>query len=181
MTTLTPEELAGLRAKAEAATPIPMAPGYAATADGTILSTASNWRGYGARALGQQPNDDGYPSVRVMIDGKRKHIAVHRLMSSAFLPPRPSPLHEIRHLDGDKNNRARDNLAWGTVAENAADRKMHGTERAAENGRKSAWKLVGRYRPLCLRGHDKEGRRSCEQCRRERRARASLATLEKME
>lgn len=32
-----------------------------------------------------------------------------------------------RHVDGNKKNNASTNLKWGTVAENIADRAIHGT------------------------------------------------------
>lgn len=101
-------------------------PGYEVTADGRIFSVASNWRGYGRRELAQDPNSDGYPSVRLMIDGRRVRMAVHRLVAANYLPPRPSMAHEIRHLDGDKLNPSASNLAWGTRKENAEDRDRHG-------------------------------------------------------
>lgn len=105
---------------------IPMAPGYAVDEDGRVFSVASNWRGYGTRQLIAALNADGYPSVRLYIGGKRKRISVHRLVADAFLPPRPSLSHEIRHLDGSRTNSRRDNICWGTRAENAADRDRHG-------------------------------------------------------
>lgn len=101
-------------------------PGYRVTADGRVFSFASNWRGYGEREMSQLPHKDGYLSVRLVINGKRKRFLVHRLVAHAFLPPCPSPLHEVRHLDGDKLNNAASNLAWGTRKENAYDREMHG-------------------------------------------------------
>lgn len=99
--------------------------GYEVTRDGRVFST-KNWRGLGRRELAQQPNDDGYPSVRVALAGKRVRYAVHSLVAAAFLPPRPTPRHEVRHLDGDKLNPHADNLAWGTQKENADDRERHG-------------------------------------------------------
>lgn len=101
-------------------------PGYEVTREGRVYSTGSNWRGYGRREMAQQLNEDGYPSVRIVIDGKRVRMAVHRLVALWYLPPRPSAAHEIRHLDGDKRNPAAENLQWGTRAENAADRERHG-------------------------------------------------------
>lgn len=38
----------------------------------------------------------------------------------------PPAGHECRHLDGDRQNNALDNLAWGTRAENVADTIRHG-------------------------------------------------------
>jgi hypothetical protein len=74
----------------------------------------------------QTPNASGYPSVRLTIDGCRKRLAVHVLVARKHLPPRPSPQHEVRHLDGDKTHSAADNLAWGTQKDNADDRERHG-------------------------------------------------------
>lgn len=101
-------------------------PGYEVTADGRVYSVSHNWRGYGRRELRQDLNDDGYPSVRLTIDGKRTRYAVHVLVARHYLPERPSPQHEIRHIDGDKMNPAAYNLAWGTRQENADDRERHG-------------------------------------------------------
>ena len=107
-------------------------PGYEVTRDGKVFSLATNWRGYGKREMQQTPNDDGYPSVRILVDGKRKHLAVHVLVARQYLPARPSPKHEVRHLNGNKENACADNLAWGTQKENADDRERHGrTSRGA--------------------------------------------------
>lgn len=100
--------------------------GYEVTADGRVFSIASNWRGLGRRELSQTANSDGYPSVRLTINGNRKRFAVHKLVAAEHLPPRPSDRHEVRHLDGNKLNPAATNLAWGTQKDNADDRERHG-------------------------------------------------------
>lgn len=133
--------------KLEKAATIPGVAGYVATPDGRVFSTTSNWRGYGPRELKQHPNSHGYPVVRVPWNGRaRASVAVHRLVALAFLPPRPTKEHQIRHLDGNRTNNHASNLAWGTVAENAADRDMHGTTaRGDRNGSSSpaARALIG--------------------------------------
>lgn len=116
---------------------------YRVTVDGRVFSTESNWRGYGEREMQQQINSHGYPSVRVLVNGRRKRITVHRLVAFSYLPPRPSPEHEVRHLDGNKSNNLASNLAWGTRSENARDRTRHGTEKAPENGRVGRIKMLG--------------------------------------
>ncbi len=163
-------DLAGIRARAEAATlrPTPY-DSYLVDADGAVWSD-TNWRGYGRRKLTPSLNGHGYPVVRLLIGDSYKKKPVHTLVCEAFHGPRPSRKHQVRHLNGLRTDPRSANLSWGTPAENARDRQLHGTEKAAENGRKSAGKLLGRYRPQCIRGHDKEGKRSCEQCRRDERA-----------
>ena len=116
-------------------------PGYEVTQDGRVYSLATNWRGYGKREMQKTPNDDGYPSVRILVDGKRKRLAVHVLVARQYLPPRPSPKHEVRHLDGDKTNPCATNLAWGTQKENADDRERHG--RTSRGSRHSAFIKAG--------------------------------------
>ncbi|MFS2027687.1 HNH endonuclease signature motif containing protein [Massilia sp. CT11-137] len=164
-----------LKALALAAT---IYPGYSVDRDGNVWSE-SNWRGYGRRMLTQFPNSHGYPSVKVKFEGRMKKALVHVMVCRAFHGPKPSDAHQVRHLNGIRSNCRADNLAWGTPKENAEDRERHGTGKAAENGRTSAWKLVGRGRPTCIRGHDKRGKPNCSQCRRERRhAQRALAATE---
>jgi hypothetical protein len=99
---------------------------YTITDEGEIWSDASNWRGYGRRRMTAHLNDKGYLRVRLTIMGKRRSYFVHKLVAAAFLPSKPSPQHEVRHLDGDPLNNAASNLAWGTRKDNAADRERHG-------------------------------------------------------
>lgn len=138
---------------------------YFIDANGDVWSS-QNWRGYGLRKLVPSLNSHGYLTVKVCCSGGMKKAFVHKLVCTAFHEEKPSCEYEVRHLDGNKENNNAYNLCWGTKKENAHDRKIHGTEKAAENGRKSAIKLTGRYNPHCLRGHDKEGRKGCETCRR---------------
>jgi hypothetical protein len=109
---------------------------YEVTADGRVYSLDSINRWRGKREIAQHPNSWGYPSVRLVIGGKRKRSAVHTLVAESFLPPKPSPLHQIRHLNGDKTDNRASNLAWGTAKDNADDREAHGrTARGQRHGR----------------------------------------------
>lgn len=79
---------------------------------------------------------------------------VHNLMLEAYVGPRPAA-HEARHLNSDSLDNALTNLAWGTRAENAADRNARRThcKRGHELG---AWSKNGPKRA-----------RRCATCRRE--------------
>jgi hypothetical protein len=57
---------------------------------------------------------------------------LHRVMCSIFHGPPPSAVHEVRHLDGNRDNNHADNLAWGTRRDNAMDRIAHGTDPSGE-------------------------------------------------
>ena len=141
-------------------------PGYFVDRDGNVWST-SNWRGYGIIKLSLHPNSHGYLSVKVKtLDGRTKKALVHKMVCLAFHGARPTENHQVRHLDGRRTNNNSQNLCWGTAQENAIDRKKHGTEKAAENGKRSAAKLFGRRKAYCFRGHHKEGRMDCNECRK---------------
>ena len=100
--------------------------GYEVTEDGRVISFGSNWRGLGDRELGQIENPYGYMFVRLTVDGKRTTRLVHVLVAEKFIGKKPSSLHQVRHLDGNKKNNSAKNLAWGTAKENANDRESHG-------------------------------------------------------
>lgn len=48
-------------------------------------------------------------------------------MALAFLGPKPSPLHQVAHLDGQRLNNHVSNLAWLLPIENNAHKDLHGT------------------------------------------------------
>jgi len=108
--------------------PLPGYPGYGADANGQIWSLTSNWRGLGPRPMRSFPATNGYLQLRIKVDGALVYRKVHTLVTTAFHGPRPSPAHQVRHLDGDKANNRPSNLRWGTAIENAADKKRHGRQ-----------------------------------------------------
>lgn len=56
---------------------------------------------------------------------------IHRLVLEAFAGPAPSGMC-ARHLDGNPKNNRIDNLTWGTMLENSADRIRHGRSNKGE-------------------------------------------------
>jgi len=110
--------------------PVPDWSGYFASSDGHIssqktsrvLRKLSPSRGGGA-------NRD-YLYVTLCRPGEKKRLGVHQIVAATFiaLPENPTgkPL-VVRHLDNNPNNNAFSNLAWGTHAENLADRLAAGT------------------------------------------------------
>lgn len=128
----------------DTAKPIPGHPGYFATTDGRILSDRRRAGLRGVRWVRRVVCD---PTQRhelrlipkatrylaVTVDGRQEFV--HRLVLMAHVGPAPSPEMEVRHLDGDRQNNCVENLAWGTTAENAADKERHGrVPRGSANG-----------------------------------------------
>lgn len=68
----------------------------------------------------------GYPKVMLYRNAKHHSAWVHRLVAEAFLGPRPDPLMEVAHYDGDRSNCHASNLRWATHEENIADTFRHG-------------------------------------------------------
>lgn len=65
----------------------------------------------------------------------KKTHHVHVLVCTAFNGPRPvvgNTRMECRHLNGNAHDNRACNLAWGTAAENQADRALHGTANIGE-------------------------------------------------
>lgn len=94
------------------------------------MSSAGEVRRAG-RLLKQSRDRYGYPRVTLSVAGKARVRRVHRLVIEAFGPPRPQGRSEVRHLNGNRVDNRVENLAWGTTAENQADRIRHGTQPTA--------------------------------------------------
>lgn len=60
---------------------------------------------------------NGYLSVDLYSDGKRKTKSVHRLVAETFLP-NPDNKPEVNHIDGNKYNNDVSNLEWVSSKEN---------------------------------------------------------------
>lgn len=111
---MTPEEITAMAIWK----PIPNFPGYEVSSLGQVR------RGNRLLAIGK--NVSGYPRVTLSVGGRSVSRVVHALVAEAFIGPRPNGL-QVRHLDGSKNNNRPCNLVYGTAAENAADKALHGT------------------------------------------------------
>ena len=96
------------------------------TGRGSKAVLGSIWR---LMKLGRQTDRNNpnrsYLTVRLSENGKSRIFRVHRLVLEAFVGPCPNGL-EARHLDGNPANNNRNNLCWGTPAENTEDKRKHG-------------------------------------------------------
>lgn len=102
---------------------IPGYEGYYATHDGHILSMRS-----GAAHRIAERWHRGYLHVNVRRTASKVYKEpVHKLVLLAYRGPKPTPLHQCRHLNGKPINNSPSNVKWGTGKENAEDSILHGT------------------------------------------------------
>ena len=83
-------------------------------------------------------NHGGRRQVTLCKHGKIKRFLVHRLVLLAFTGPAPEDKPVARHLNGDYLDNRPENLAWGTMQENANDAARHGTRAKGEQLKQSA-------------------------------------------
>lgn len=109
--------------------PVPGFPGYEISDQGQVKSLA-RLSLQGAmrreRILKPDANWAGYYHVRLALDGVKHARLVHRLVLLAFKGTCPEG-QQARHLNGVRSDNRLDNLEWGTIEENRADQKRHGT------------------------------------------------------
>lgn len=130
---------------------IPVSPNsdYMAGSDGRIYSR-TKYAGFGAKAyvdwypLAGHSSGRGYLIVSLCHKNKKVTKSVHRLVCMAFHGmPDPASL-QVRHLDGNKQNNAPTNLAWGTQVDQWMDARSHGTSHEGERHWASKFSAVER-------------------------------------
>lgn len=110
---------------------------YEISDDGRVRSLARRClTGRGDRAVpAREPRLKGvgaYLGVMLSASGAKATRLVHDLVLSAFVGPRPDA-EQARHLNGNARDNRLSNLSWGTAAENANDRIVHGTQPRGED------------------------------------------------
>lgn len=103
---------------------------YAITSCGKVWSYISN------KFLKQKIDKDGYCTVNLYKDKKRKTKKIHRLVAEAYLE-NPNNLPEVNHKDEIKTNNSIQNLEWCSTKYN----RQYGTriQRATEKTRKKLY------------------------------------------
>lgn len=111
-------------------------------------------------------NGSGYLAVGLRRDGERRTRKVHRLVAHAFHGPLPTGM-QTRHLDGDRENNAASNLAYGTRSENMKDAVHHGTHNEARKTHCPSGHLYDEANTYAYKqAHGGTGR-ACRACRRQ--------------
>ena len=102
---------------------IPSAPGYAVTADGEVYRDGEPVR--------CSKTAKGYRKLTIATLSGRRTVRISGVVCAAYHGERP-PGHEVRHLNGRRDDDRADNLAWATHRENCADKVLHGTAQRGE-------------------------------------------------
>lgn len=120
-------------------------PGYAIGDDGGLWTC---WRstGHGPgggshavisdrwRRLKPTPLKSGHLDASLYLNGKRRHVYVHRLVLEAFVGPCPSGMEACHDPDPTPSNCRLSNLRWDTHKANGLDTAKHGhTPRGTKN------------------------------------------------
>ncbi len=106
--------------------PIPGFDGYFASTEGKVFNKKGKEIRPRLRARNKYPQHR-YLIVDLFVNNKRKTVYVHTLVLITYYGNKPSPKHQVRHLDGDKMNNSISNLRWGTPQENTIDKLYSGT------------------------------------------------------
>lgn len=106
--------------------PIVGCPGYEVSSIGRIKSYRRTKSGRIVKTCVNK--EKGYHLVTFQFDGKVFARTLGRVMLEAFVGPAPSQTHQAAHNNGIASDYRIDNLRWATPAENAADKKRHGTK-----------------------------------------------------
>lgn len=92
----------------------------------------------------QTLHSGGYLRVALRKNNRQTKKRVHRMVLEAFVGPCPTGM-ECRHLNGNKRDNRRDNLAWGTHQENVEDNQVFGRCRGQVLSENQARDIRHRY------------------------------------
>ena len=106
---------------------VPGYPAYEVSVDGLVRRCQGFRCRRAHRVLVPFVRPNGYAQILLYQGGQRRRFGVHQLVALAFLGPKPSPQHEVAHLDGQRLNNHVSNLAWLLPIENDAHKDLHGT------------------------------------------------------
>lgn len=98
---------------------------YASDKDGNIYRTCREQKSksgniikkYETVLLRGSVDKYGYITIRMMIDGKKKHVKAHRIIAETFIDNLMNKS-EVNHINGLKNDNRVENLEWNTRTEN---------------------------------------------------------------
>ena len=94
-------------------------PDYIVSSDGQVGKRQKNGK---LKMMKPRTGGQGYRVVSIFSGGIRVTRYIHRLVAFAFLPPQPTPKHEVNHRNGVRSDNRDTNLEWVTRSENLRHR-----------------------------------------------------------
>lgn len=121
------------------------------------------------RILRYGSEKSGYLKVELSLNSTYKTHKVHQLVAFHFIGPRPSPQHEVNHMDGSKVNCRADNLEYRTKKGNMEHAAlMNLTPKGERHGSKTHPERVARGDRCGFRTHPENIRRGDDHWTRRR-------------
>lgn len=115
-------------------------PGYGGWYECSTAGRVRSWRSPGNNQTGERPRAvepalmnpcqtrGGYLHVTLSRAGKVRQYRINRLVLLTFEGDPEFEHLQACHRNGDRTDNRLENLYWGTVAENQADKERHGTQ-----------------------------------------------------
>ena len=128
---------------------------YQITDDGRVWSKKTN------RWLKSYIGTNGYFMVCLCVNGRGKHLLLHRLIADTFIPnPENKPC--IDHINGNRLDNSIENLRWCTYTENNTNpiyiSRKTGVKRSDESRRKMSLAKIGKASPMRGKHHTEEAK-----------------------
>ena len=101
---------------------------YRVSNEGEVMRLAGSPYCRVDRILKNIKSSSGYLYINFTNTGEYRHMWIHRLVALAFLEPKPTPKHEINHINGIKTDNRPENFEWVTRSQNikhAFDTGLH--------------------------------------------------------
>ncbi len=119
------------------------------------ISSFGRVRSNGCKILKPRTDRGGYLFYALSENGKWKRNWAHRLVLTYFVEPRPSPAHEVNHINNVRVDNRPENLEWVTRLENAQHREKYGKNcrREGNGNAKLTWPIVRAIRGLLAQGN----------------------------
>lgn len=117
------------------------APSYEISSDGRLRRCKPGRRPCTSLEVGQELrltlSNTYYHATAMTPSGGRLTVHIHVAVCTAFHGPKPTPRHQVAHLNGDPTDNRAENLAWVTPVENVAHKYAHGTMPFGDAGGKN--------------------------------------------
>lgn len=90
-----------------------------------VSTKARVWSSVSKSFIEGTPLKNGHIDMSLILNGRRIHRYLHRLVAEAFIP-NPCGYPVVRHLNDDPSDNEPENLAWGTQLDNVHDCILNG-------------------------------------------------------